>query len=139
MVKVNLKGVTKVKSKGKDYWYAWRGGPRLQGKPGSPEFNASYNDAIASLSATDDCKFQAVVTAYKASTDFNKLADSTKRNWSRCLDDIADYFGPLRVAQFNRPDSKTTEVQKSPRLFAIVGRKNPSARQLRSISWLVKG
>ena len=31
----------------RDYWYAWRGGPRLKGKPGSPEFIASFNAAAA--------------------------------------------------------------------------------------------
>jgi hypothetical protein len=30
------------------YYYAWRGGPKLRGEPGSPEFINSYNDAIAS-------------------------------------------------------------------------------------------
>ena len=46
MVKVELKGVAKVTAKGRAYWYAWRGGPRLSGEPGSPEFIASYNEAI---------------------------------------------------------------------------------------------
>ena len=31
----------------KTYWYAWRGGPRLSGEYGSPEFIASYNAAVA--------------------------------------------------------------------------------------------
>ena len=46
MVKVDLKGIAKVTAKGRTYWYAWRGGPRLSGEPGSPEFMASYNEAI---------------------------------------------------------------------------------------------
>ena len=41
---------------------------------------------------------------YKASDDYKKLADSTKRNWSPWLDRIADYFGELRIAQFDRPE-----------------------------------
>ena len=36
MVRVNLKGIAKVTAKGRTYWYAWRGGPRLRGEPGSP-------------------------------------------------------------------------------------------------------
>ena len=35
MVRVNLKGIAKVTAKGRTYWYAWRGGPRLRGEPGS--------------------------------------------------------------------------------------------------------
>ena len=45
MVKVNLKGIAKVTAKGRTYWYAWRGGPRLRGEPGIAEFVASYNEA----------------------------------------------------------------------------------------------
>jgi hypothetical protein len=40
MVKVDLKGIAKVRAKGRTYYYAWRGGPRLYGEPGSPEFMA---------------------------------------------------------------------------------------------------
>jgi hypothetical protein len=29
------------------YWYAWRGGPRLRGEPGTAEFIASYHEAAA--------------------------------------------------------------------------------------------
>src|SRR5205809_4977647 len=46
MVMVDLKGIHTVTSKGRTYYYAWRGGPRLRGEPGSPEFHASYNEAI---------------------------------------------------------------------------------------------
>jgi len=41
MVKVDLKGIAKTKAKGRTYYYAWRGGPRLRGEPGSTEFIAS--------------------------------------------------------------------------------------------------
>ena len=46
MVKIELRGIAKVTAKGKTYYYAWRGGPRLCGVPGSIEFVSSYNDAI---------------------------------------------------------------------------------------------
>jgi integrase len=39
------------------------------------------------------------------SSDYTKnLADSTRKNWSPWLDRIADYFGELRIAQFDRPE-----------------------------------
>ena len=105
MVRVNLKGIAKVTAKGRIYWYAWRGGPRLQGEPGSPEFVASYNAAIEERRAPDPARFRAVITAYKASDDYRSLADTTKRNWATWLDRIGDYFGDLRIAQFT-PDFK---------------------------------
>lgn len=102
MVTVKLKGVHKVKAKGKTYHYAWRGGPKLDGEPGSPQFLASYNEAIESRGMLDAAKFRSLVVLYKASPDYLKLADSTKRNWSRWLDRISDHFGGLSIAQFDR-------------------------------------
>jgi integrase len=104
MVKVELKGIAKATAKGRTYYYAWRGGPRLRGEPGSPEFHASYNEAIESRRTPDTGRFQSLVVAYRASADYAKLADSTRKNWSPWLDRIADYFGELRIAQFDRPE-----------------------------------
>jgi integrase len=104
MVRVDLKGIAKTRAKGKTYYYAWRGGPPLRGEPGSPEFMASYNEAIESQRAPDASRFRSLVVLYKASGDYKKLADTTKRNWSRWLDRISDHFGSLRIAQFDRPE-----------------------------------
>ena len=51
MVRVTLKGINSITKKLADgttrtYWYAWKGGPSLRGKPGTPEFIASYNEAV---------------------------------------------------------------------------------------------
>jgi integrase len=103
MVRVEIKGIAKVKSKGRIYYYAWRGGPRLIGRPGTPEFLASYNQAIEDRKATDTDKFRSVVVAYKAGP-YTELAPSTRRNWAPWLDEISRYYGDLRTAQFNRPE-----------------------------------
>jgi integrase len=104
MVKVDLKGIKKKRAKGKIYYYAWLGGPRLKGEPGSPEFMASFNEAIQNLKAPDKERFSSIITLYKASRDYKKLADTTKRNWDRWLDRIRDDFGELRISQFERTD-----------------------------------
>jgi hypothetical protein len=57
MTRVNLKGIAKVTAKGRTYWYAWRGGPRLRGEPGAAEFVASYREAHESLRAPDTSRF----------------------------------------------------------------------------------
>jgi integrase len=103
MVKVDLKGLRRVTAKGRTYIYAWRGGPRLRGEPGSLEFMASYNEAIEERRTPDTSRFRSLVTLYKASADYKALADSTKRKWGWWLDRIAEYFGDLRIAQFDRP------------------------------------
>jgi integrase len=103
-MKVELRGVAKTTAKGRTYYYAWRGGPRLRGEPGSPEFHNSYNEAIESRRTPDSGRFKSLVTLYRASNDYKKLADSTRKAWSPWLDRIADYFGELRTAQFDRPE-----------------------------------
>jgi integrase len=104
MVKVDLKGLAKVKAKGRVYWYAWRGGPRLRGTLGSPEFVASYNEAIEQRRTPDKNRFRFVVADYKGSGDYKKLAASTRDQWGKWLDRIAEHFGELRTAQFDRPE-----------------------------------
>jgi hypothetical protein len=112
MVRINIKGIAKVTAKGRTYWYAWRGGPRLRGDPGSPDFIASYNAAVEERRAPDTGRFRSLVVSYKASGDFKALAATTKRKWSPWLDRIAEYFGPLRIAQFDRPDKIRPVIRK---------------------------
>ena len=95
MVKVDLKGIAKATAKGHTYYYAWRGGPRLRGEPGSPEFHASYNEAIADRRTPDKSRFRFVVTDYKASAEYKKLAESTRAQWGKWLD---RHLGILRRA-----------------------------------------
>jgi len=47
-----LKGINSVRKRLADgtvktFWYAWKGGPALRGEPGTQEFIASYNEAVA--------------------------------------------------------------------------------------------
>lgn len=67
MVKRDVKGIAKVIAKGRVYWYAWRGGPRLRGEPGSADFWASYNAAIADRHIPEPGRFRSLVTLYRAS------------------------------------------------------------------------
>jgi integrase len=104
MLRVSLRGVAKTTAKGQAYYYAWRGGPRLRGEPGSPEFLASYNEAIESRRTPEPGRFRSLVVLYRASADYANLAPSTRKNWSPWLDRIAEHFGDLRIAQFDRPE-----------------------------------
>jgi integrase len=104
MVRIELRGIAKVTAKGRTYWYAWRGGPRLRGEPGSSEFVASYNEAVESRRTPDTGRFRGMVTAYKSSKDYTKLADSTRHEWAKWLDRVAEHFGDLSIRQFDRPE-----------------------------------
>lgn len=104
MVTIDLKGLHTVKTKGNTYYYAWRGGPRVVGEPGTPAFIKAYNEAVESVRIPDDTKFSAVITLYKRSDDYTKLAASTKKNWAGWLDRIDKHFGKLKIKNFDRPD-----------------------------------
>jgi len=104
MVRIELKGIAKVNAKGHVYYYAWRGGPRLLGRPGSPEFVSCYNEAIEERRTPDKNRFRFVIADYKGSNDYKKLADSTRDQWGKWLDRIGEYFGELRTLQFDRPE-----------------------------------
>jgi integrase len=103
MVRVNLKGVAKVTAKGRTYWYAWRGGPRLHGEPGSPEFVTSYREAHERLRTPDSSRFRSLVVQYRTEK-LETLAASTRQKWAPWLDRIAEHFGDLSIAQFDRPE-----------------------------------
>jgi hypothetical protein len=103
MVRVELRGIAKVTAKGKTYNYAWRCGPRLRGEPGTPQFVQSYNEAIANLRTPDPDRFKSLVTRYKASTDYTKLADTTRRSWSKWLDRIADHSATFASPNLTGP------------------------------------
>src|SRR5262245_66658615 len=91
-----------MRSKGRTYYYAWCGGPPLRGEPGTPEFVASYNEAVANARAPDQSRFRALIIGYKAN-DYGGLADSTRAQWAPWLDRIDAHFGLLSIAQFDRP------------------------------------
>src|SRR2546421_11876152 len=83
-VRVVLKGIHKVKRRlangeTKVHFYAWRGGPALQAKPGTPEFVQAYHDAHASLRQPRAGTFMTIIAQYKAAPEFTGLADSSRR------------------------------------------------------------
>src|SRR5260370_14542381 len=73
---------------------------------------ASYNEAVEDRRAPDTARFRGVVAAYKASVEYRELADNTKRKWAPALDRIADYFGDLRIAQFDRPEKISPAIRR---------------------------
>ncbi len=105
MAKVNLKGVHAVKSMGRTYYYAWRGrgAPRLRGEPGTSEFVSELNDALATRSQSPKGRIAWLCGLYRASSEFQALAPSTRRHWVTWVDRVQDHFGPLSLLQFDRP------------------------------------
>jgi integrase len=99
MARVRLKGVNSIRKRLADgsvvtYWYAWKGGPRLPGKPGSPEFLAAFNAAHALRKVPTGDNLRALTCLYRASPEFTGLADATRKVWTRWLDLVAATDGP---------------------------------------------
>lgn len=106
-MRVRLKGINRVRKKLADgtvetYYYAWKGGPRIHGEYGSPEFIANYMEAVASRASGRDrgTEFRSIIRRYEASSEFAKLADSTRRNYIWQLAQIEEAFGDLPVKAF---------------------------------------
>jgi integrase len=102
-VRVVLKGIHRVKRKlangeTKVHFYAWRGGPAIEAKPGSPEFVREYHDAHASLRQPRAGTFMTIIAQYKAAPEFTGLAASTRRAYLAYIKLIEDEFGDLPVA-----------------------------------------
>jgi len=132
MVEIDMKGVYRVKSKGKDYYYAWRGGPRLAGEPGTPEFLRSYVDAHDARKAPDKSLFASVRVSYKAGP-FLELADSTKRVWTPWLDEVGRYFDPLPLRTFQHPEKIRPLIREWRNRFAAKPRAADTALQVLSV------
>jgi hypothetical protein len=97
-MRINAKGLhwtvaTLADGTTKTYWYAWRGGPRLVGEPGSPEFMASYNAAVATKVPAPEGRLLALTQAYQQSQDFLSLRERTRADYITQIAKIEQRFG----------------------------------------------
>jgi integrase len=92
----------------RSYHYAWRGGPRLTGGPGSPEFIASYNEAVARKAALPDGVLLVILTKYQNSDAFRQLTERTRKDYAIQIKIIERAFGDLPVAAL--PDRRTRGI-----------------------------
>lgn len=96
-MRIRLKGINRVEKKRADgsiavYYYAWKSGPPLRGKPGSPEFVASYNEAVAKKVVPPHGTLLGLLQKYQASSDFTDLAGSTRRSYIALIKRIENKF-----------------------------------------------
>jgi integrase len=103
-MRINAKGLhwtlaTLADGTKKIYWYAWRGGPRLVGEPGSPEFIASYSAAIAIKVAAPEGRLLSLTQGYQQSQDFLGLRERTRTDYIKQIVKIEQRFGdaPLKA------------------------------------------
>lgn len=102
-MRVRLKGInrnTRKLASGKSvtYYYAWKGGPRLEGEPGSPEFVASYNRAVTARRAPKNDLLISILDRFEESNEFTDLAERTRKDYRRQLIVIEAEFGDFPIA-----------------------------------------
>src|SRR5258708_20873307 len=102
-VRVVLKGIHKVKARLstgeiKTYYYAWRGGPQIKGRPGTPEFVREFHEAHASVRQPRAGTFMTIISRYKAAPEFTRRAQSTRRAYLTYIKLIEDEFCHLPPA-----------------------------------------
>ncbi len=88
------------------YFYAWRGGPRIEATPGTPEFVAEFNRLTADRDgppAHHPGTFQTLIDAYQRSPEFTDLAAETRRGYVRRIRTIEAEYGTLPLAALASP------------------------------------
>jgi len=86
--------------------YAWRGGPCIHRQDGARPIitPAILSQAMAARHQASSKgpadTFGVIIAAYRASPEFERLADSTRRDYNRTLDRIDDQFGAAPIAAF---------------------------------------
>ena len=93
------------------YFYAWKGGPRLPGKPGSREFVAAYEEAHRQAKARGGDDLASLALRYQASPEFAGLAEGTRKEWRRfisliCADEGNLDIGGLPIGALDDPRVK---------------------------------
>ena len=94
-MRVRLKGINCYTAKladgtTKTYWYAWKGGPRLRGEPGTPEFIAGYNEAAAQKIKMPAGCVLSLLQAYQASDDFRQLAPRARDDYAGIIEKVIE-------------------------------------------------
>ena len=108
-MRVPLKGINSITKRLADgswrtYWYAWKGGPPLRGKPGAPEFIASYNEAVAKKIAPPSGVLLTLLFKFQESAEFQfGISPRTRRDYIKQIKRIEKAFGDFPIKALDDP------------------------------------
>jgi integrase len=105
---IAMKGLHRVNRRLADgtlraYFYAWRGGPRIEAEPGTPEFAAEFARLTADQPKHNAGTLTAILTEYQRSPAFTDLAAATQRGYLHKLRRIESKWGTLPLAAIASP------------------------------------
>ena len=121
-MRVRLKGINSITKKLADgatrtYWYAWKGGPPLRGKLGSPEFIVSYNEAVAKKVAPPTGNLLALLFRFQDSGEFqHRISPRTRRDYIKQIKRIERAFGDFPIKALDDPRSRSVFLEWRDRL-----------------------
>jgi integrase len=116
-VHVRLKGInsrTKRLADGslKTYYWAWKGGPPLPGKPGSPEFVAAYNAAIARKIEPPKGVLIFLLMKFQDSGEFqHKISERTRRDYVKQIKRIERDFADFPIKALDDPGARAVFLE----------------------------
>ena len=108
-MRIRLKGINSITKRLADgtrrtYWYAWKGGPPLRGKPGTPEFIASYNAAVAQKVEPPTGTLQSLLFRFQESAEFQfGISPRTRRDYIKQIKRIERAFSDFPIKAMNDP------------------------------------
>jgi integrase len=110
-MRVRLRGINRVTKRLADgmlrtYWYAWKGGPPLRGEPGTPEFIASYNEAVATKVAPPRGVLLSLLFRFQESAEFQfGISARTRHDYIKQIKRIEKAFGDFPIKALDDPRS----------------------------------
>ncbi len=116
-MRMRLKGINRVTKRLADgtrrtYWYAWKGGPPLRGEPGTPEFIASYNEAVSQKIVPPSGVLLALLFRFQESAEFQfGISPRTRRDYIKQIKRIERDFGDFPIRALNDPKARSVFLQ----------------------------
>lgn len=103
------KYVHRVRSKGKDYYYAWRGGPRIHANPYTPEWYVEYGRLMRGRKPGPDIgTVSELIRLYCQSPRWRSLRETTRATYLHALDRIEAEFSDLPLRFFTDKGARRT-------------------------------
>jgi hypothetical protein len=102
-MRIRLKGINSKRKQLADgsyrtYYWLGKGGPALRGEPGTPEFQASYNEAVAKKVTPPDGVLVTLLQQYQASDNFRSRRDRTRHDYIQQIKRIERDLGDFPLA-----------------------------------------
>ena len=112
-MRIKLKGINSKQKRLADgslktYYYAWKGGPPLRGEPGSPEFVASYNAAVAQKVTPPTGVLLALLFRFQESAEFQfEISPRTRRDYTKQIKRIERDYGDFPIKALDDPRARS--------------------------------